>query len=103
MLHTNNYLKAEDERSLSHIPFMGDDTDDEFGYELMKTFEDGIHGTKCGCGEFINDRLVYETIRRSLMQHDVGRQQGILYLGYLICNFRCINNDYTNNCKSISK
>ncbi|KAI1701272.1 SET domain-containing protein [Ditylenchus destructor] len=55
---------AEDEYTLSHIPFLGDAEDDaQFCSELMKTFPDGIHGTKDGCGHYINDWILYYTIK----------------------------------------
>ncbi|KAI1711611.1 SET domain-containing protein [Ditylenchus destructor] len=55
---------AEDEYTLSHIPFLGDAEDDaQFCSELMKTFPDGIHGTKEGCGHYINDWILYYTIK----------------------------------------
>uniref|UniRef100_A0A915D781 [histone H3]-lysine(27) N-trimethyltransferase n=1 Tax=Ditylenchus dipsaci TaxID=166011 RepID=A0A915D781_9BILA len=55
---------AEDEFTLSHIPFLGDTEDDsEFCSELMKTFPDGIHGTKEGCKQYINDWILYYTVK----------------------------------------
>jgi len=29
----------------------------------MKTFPEGIHGTKDGCGEYINDFILYYTVK----------------------------------------
>uniref|UniRef100_A0A183BJI1 SMI1_KNR4 domain-containing protein n=1 Tax=Globodera pallida TaxID=36090 RepID=A0A183BJI1_GLOPA len=57
--HTEVNINAEDEFTLSHIPFLGDAEDDtSFCADLMKTFPDGIHGTVNGCGEYINDYIL---------------------------------------------
>lgn len=29
----------------------------------MKTFPDGIHGTRVGCGEYINDWILYHLVK----------------------------------------
>ncbi|KAI6194883.1 [histone H3]-lysine(27) N-trimethyltransferase [Aphelenchoides besseyi] len=61
---TEMNIKAEDEFTLSHVPYMGDHVDeDKFCKELMETFPDGIHGTKQGCGEYINDFILYYTVK----------------------------------------
>uniref|UniRef100_A0A8R1XZD7 [histone H3]-lysine(27) N-trimethyltransferase n=1 Tax=Onchocerca volvulus TaxID=6282 RepID=A0A8R1XZD7_ONCVO len=59
-------ILCEDERTLSHIPFLGDHEDDDvgFGEELLKTFQEGIHGTKVGCGSFINDHILYQVLKK---------------------------------------
>ncbi|KAI3414063.1 Histone-lysine N-methyltransferase ezh2 [Globodera pallida] len=63
--HTEVNINAEDEFTLSHIPFLGDAEDDtSFCADLMKTFPDGIHGTVNGCGEYINDYILYYTVKR---------------------------------------
>ncbi|EJW80544.1 SET domain-containing protein, partial [Wuchereria bancrofti] len=61
-------ILCEDERTLSHIPFLGDHEDDDigFGEELLKTFQEGIHGTKVGCGSFINDHILYQVLKNCL-------------------------------------
>uniref|UniRef100_A0A6V7VSD2 [histone H3]-lysine(27) N-trimethyltransferase n=1 Tax=Meloidogyne enterolobii TaxID=390850 RepID=A0A6V7VSD2_MELEN len=62
--HTEANVIAEDEYTLSHIPFLGDSVDDtSFCLDLMKTFPEGIHGTKDGCGEYINDFILYYTVK----------------------------------------
>jgi len=67
-------LQAEDEFTLSHIPFLGDSVDDtSFCADLMKTFPEGIHGTKEGCGEYINDYILYYMVKAVKERHrDVG-------------------------------
>ncbi|MCP9264688.1 Histone-lysine N-methyltransferase EZH2 [Dirofilaria immitis] len=59
-------ILCEDERTLSHIPFLGDHEDEDigFGEELLKTFQEGIHGTKVGCGSFINDHILYQVLKK---------------------------------------
>jgi hypothetical protein len=51
---------------LSHIPFLGDG-DEDVGWcdELLEVFEEGIHGTKVGCGEYINDFILYHVIKNA--------------------------------------
>ncbi|KAL3094437.1 hypothetical protein niasHT_025913 [Heterodera trifolii] len=62
--HTEVNINAEDEFTLSHIPFLGDAEDDtSFCAELMKTFQDGIHGT-CEIFRYINDYILYYTLRQ---------------------------------------
>lgn len=50
---------------------MGDDADpsDNFGAELMATYEEGIHGTQQGYAEYMNDRLLFDLIRRLQAQY----------------------------------
>ncbi|VDN06654.1 unnamed protein product [Thelazia callipaeda] len=75
MANKNQFiLKCEDERTLSHIPFLGDCGDDDdgdvsFGEELMKTFQEGIHGTKVGYGSFINDHILYQVLKKLFEKH----------------------------------
>lgn len=57
-----NFFKAEDQLTLSHIPYMGE-SDKTFCDELMEAFPDGIHGTKVGCGKYINDYILYFTVK----------------------------------------
>ncbi|MFH4981409.1 hypothetical protein AB6A40_008118 [Gnathostoma spinigerum] len=59
-------VMCEDERTLSHIPFIEDDDDAKFGEELLKTYEEGIHGTKVGCGGFMNDHILYRLMKKIL-------------------------------------
>jgi hypothetical protein len=55
-------FQAEDELTLSHIPYMGE-SDKTFCEELMEAYPDGIHGTKVGCGEYINDYILFNTVK----------------------------------------
>lgn len=59
-------FQADDEKTLSHIPFLGDG-DEDVGWcdELLEVFEEGIHGTKVGCGEYINDFILYHVIKNA--------------------------------------
>jgi hypothetical protein len=59
---TEMNIKADDELTLSHIPYMGE-SDKSFTKDLMEAFPDGIHGTKVGCGEYINDFILYHTVK----------------------------------------
>ncbi|CAJ0957789.1 unnamed protein product, partial [Mesorhabditis belari] len=62
--HTENNLRTEDERALSHIPFIGEtDEDLAFGEELMDDFEEGIHGVREGWGRYLNDWMLYRMLR----------------------------------------
>lgn len=55
---TESNTTCDDEHTLSHIPFLADEEDGEFGEELQNTFPEGIHGTRKGCGLFINDHIL---------------------------------------------
>ncbi|VIO98663.1 SET domain containing protein [Brugia malayi] len=75
-------ILCEDERTLSHIPFLGDHEDDDigFGEELLKTFQEGIHGTKVGCGSFINDHILYQVLKKLFDKYsDVGIADQMIY------------------------
>lgn len=62
--HTEANIIARDEFTLSHIPFLGDAVDDtSFCTDLMETFPEGIHGTKEGCSEYINDYILYYMVK----------------------------------------
>jgi len=79
---------AEDEYTLSHIPFLGDTEDDtEFCNDLMETFPDGIHGTKDGCGEYINDWILYYTVKEFRAQMPNLEMRDV---------FRCIYEQFPN-------
>jgi hypothetical protein len=39
----------------------------------MKTFPEGIHGTKEGCGEYINDYILYHMVKAvKELYNDIG-------------------------------
>ena len=54
-------FQSEDEHTLSHIPYLGDDVYDESYYgELMAAYPNGIHGEVRGSGELMNDYILYQ-------------------------------------------
>ncbi|KAH7717202.1 SET domain containing protein [Aphelenchoides avenae] len=72
---------AEDEYTLSHVPFLGDSVDDSKFYdELMQTFRDGIHGTKKGMDEYINDWILYYTVRRILVKEPKSDDKALRHI-----------------------
>lgn len=61
---TESNITCDDEHTLSHIPFLADEEDGEFGEELQNTFPEGIHGTRKGCGLFINDHILHSMLEK---------------------------------------
>lgn len=55
-------FQSEDEHTLSHIPYLGDDVFDESYYygELMAAYPNGIHGEVRGSEELMNDYILYQ-------------------------------------------
>ncbi|VDK21003.1 unnamed protein product [Anisakis simplex] len=68
---TPKRYQCKDEKKLSHMPFIGDGEvdDSSFGEELLETFAEGIHGTRTGCGEVINDNILYKLIKLLFVKH----------------------------------
>uniref|UniRef100_A0A914ZF37 [histone H3]-lysine(27) N-trimethyltransferase n=1 Tax=Parascaris univalens TaxID=6257 RepID=A0A914ZF37_PARUN len=73
-------VTCKDERKLSHMPFMGDRDEDDssFGEELLETFAEGIHGTRTGCGEIINDDILYKLLNLLFARHPEANKR-LLY------------------------
>ncbi|TKR93321.1 hypothetical protein L596_007801 [Steinernema carpocapsae] len=67
--HTDMNIHADDERTLSHIPFM-DETElsHDFGDELLETFEEGIHGIRENDG-YINEWILHHTVQKLLKKY----------------------------------
>ncbi|VDM49316.1 unnamed protein product [Toxocara canis] len=77
---TEMNVTCKDEKKLSHMPFMGDcEVDDtSFGEELLETFAEGIHGTRTGCGEIINDDILYKLLKTLFARHPEANKR-LLY------------------------
>uniref|UniRef100_A0A1I7Y6G7 [histone H3]-lysine(27) N-trimethyltransferase n=1 Tax=Steinernema glaseri TaxID=37863 RepID=A0A1I7Y6G7_9BILA len=67
--HTDMNIHADDERTLSHIPYMDDTVlSHDFGDELLETFEEGIHGIHENHG-YINDWILHRVVQGVLKKH----------------------------------
>uniref|UniRef100_A0A914Z4C8 [histone H3]-lysine(27) N-trimethyltransferase n=1 Tax=Panagrolaimus superbus TaxID=310955 RepID=A0A914Z4C8_9BILA len=69
--HTNVNIVGKDEHALSHIPYLGDNENDDagFGEELLNTYDEGIHGEKVGVGKPINDWILFYVVDPILKRH----------------------------------
>jgi hypothetical protein len=69
--HTNVNIVGKDEHALSHIPYLGDNENDDagFGEELLNTYDEGIHGEKVGIGKPINDWILFYVVDPILKRH----------------------------------
>ncbi|CAD5213139.1 unnamed protein product [Bursaphelenchus okinawaensis] len=63
---TEMNIMADDQYTLSHVPYMGDQEEERLTKELLEVFPDGIHGTKTGCGQYINDYILYYTVKHAI-------------------------------------
>ncbi|CAD5217646.1 unnamed protein product [Bursaphelenchus xylophilus] len=91
---TEMNIRAEDEYTLSHVPYMGDDIDEhELTQELMECFPDGIHGTRVGCGEYTNDFILYYTVKYSVESINDIPYNKLLRLIYELFPNKCQKNE----------
>ncbi|CAI4232179.1 unnamed protein product [Auanema sp. JU1783] len=70
-VHTENNFECADSFRLSHIPHIDDELDDrQFVKELRQCYTEGIHGADLGCGEYINDYMMYKLLLAVMNEWD---------------------------------
>ncbi|PAV61922.1 hypothetical protein WR25_19039 isoform B [Diploscapter pachys] len=73
-VHVECNIRGDDSHRLTHLPFVSEDQDDRaICKDLLKLFEEGVHGAERGCGEYLNNWMLVKLIKdikENGYQHD---------------------------------